>query len=61
MCCGKVISMFDEVREFVEATQMTWDEDKWLRKLIKAQRRGLGLAQTMNKTFNDLRVFYGEL
>ena len=36
---------------------MERDEDKWLKKLMKSQRRGLGLSQTTNKTFNNLQGF----
>ena len=36
ICCAKVTGVFDKVREFVANAGMEWDEDKWLKKLIKS-------------------------
>ena len=58
VCCDKVSQWFDEIRDFVKATNMSWDEDKWFEQLMKSAQKGCALSQTRNPTMNDLQNFF---
>ena len=36
---------------------MSWDEDRWITKLLKSQRQGMSLALSVNGTLNELQNF----
>ena len=39
MCC-----VFTEVREYANASGLTWNQEDWLRKLVRSHSRGIGLS-----------------
>ena len=61
LCCAKVLSVFEEVREFVTNAGMDWDEDEWLRKLIKTSGKDWGFLRPQIRHLTICTVFFGEL
>ena len=57
MCCGKVEDLLLDVVEYADAQGLTWNQEDWLRKLIKSHSRGIGLAYQTFRPFNRLQRF----
>ena len=57
MCCQQVENLFTEVREYVDTSGLVWNQENWLRKLIKSHSRGIGLSQQTCRPFNRLQRF----
>ena len=57
MCCGKVEDWYTEVREYVNTQGLTWNQEDWLRKLVKSHSRGIGLSYQTFRPFNRLQRF----
>ena len=56
-CCIQVENLLREVREYVDASDLVWDQDAWLRKLVNSQSQGIGLSQQNCRPFNRLQKF----
>ena len=57
MCCQQVEDLFTEVREYVDTSGLVWNQEDWLRKLIKSHSRGIGLSHQTCRPFNRLQRF----
>ena len=57
MCCDKVQSWFTEIMEYATASGLTWNQEDWLRKLVKSHSRGIGLSHQTFRPFNRLQEF----
>ena len=57
VCCQQVEDLFIEVREYVDISGLVWNQEDWLRKLIKSHSRGKGLSHQTFRPFNRLQRF----
>ena len=56
-CCAKVSTWLEEIRESIRGTDTRFDEDRWMRKLLKSQKEGCALSLTRNSMLNELQHF----
>merc|ERR1711973_584575 len=57
VCCDRVSEWMDEVREYSFNTGQMWQEDDWLKKLVKLHSEGLALSHQTLKPLNELQTF----
>ena len=57
VCCGKVEDYILDVEEYSDAQGLTWNQESWVRRLVKSHSRGLGLAHQTFRPFNRLQQF----